>query len=83
MNDLLKNLTEADFAAADIQLYLDTHPTDTKALADYNDYVRRAADLRGKYEAQYGPLTSFRSASAPDRFNYLTEVFPWQQEFNR
>ena len=34
--NLLKRLTMLDFMAVDMQLFLDTHPDDTNAIAKYN-----------------------------------------------
>jgi spore coat protein JB len=82
MNDLLLKLTALDFASLDTQLYLDTHGGDKKALEDYNRYVAEAAKLREQYEADYGPLISFRSAMPGDKFAWLAEPFPWEQKFN-
>ena len=38
--NLLKRLTMLDFMAVDMQLFLDTHPDDTNAIAKYNSIIR-------------------------------------------
>ena len=37
---LMKTINEVSFAVNDIQLYLDTHQEDEKALAFYRDHVK-------------------------------------------
>ena len=59
--NLLKRLTMLDFMAVDMQLFLDTHPDDTNAIAKYNSIIREADNLRAQYEKSVGPLFSFRS----------------------
>ena len=44
--NLLKRLTMLDFMAVDMQLFLDTHPDDTNAIAKYNSIIREADNLR-------------------------------------
>ena len=53
-DDLLKKLTELDFMAVDLQLFLNTHPTDTEAIALYNKVIKAADIIRAKYEKEYG-----------------------------
>ena len=53
-DSLLKKLTELDFMAVDLQLYLNTHATDKEAIALYNKVIRAADTVRAKYEKEYG-----------------------------
>ncbi len=79
--ELLKQLTALDFAAVDLQLYLDTHPDDAEALEKYNNAVMQADALRAEYENMYGPLFSFRSLEY-QQFNWIDKPWPWQNKFN-
>ena len=67
--NLLKRLTMLDFMAVDMQLFLDTHPDDTNAIAKYNSIIREADNLRAQYEKSVGPLFSFRSYSPTENFH--------------
>ena len=73
---MLKKVMEADFAAYDLQLYLDTHPEDGKALAMYTDVVRRARDAREAFEAAYGPLSP-ESAAGKKEWTWIKSPWPW------
>ena len=53
---LLSQLTALDFMAVDLGLYLNTHPEDSAAIAEYNKIIKAADMLRAKYEENFGPL---------------------------
>ena len=55
--ELLQQIRCCDFAINELALYLDTHPTDDKALCLHRKYCREAKDLKDKYQKVYGPLT--------------------------
>jgi len=78
---LLRELTILDFAAVDLQLFLNTHPTDADALQMYNDCTENARQVRERYEQQFGPLTSFRAPSH-NTWQWSEEPWPWQAEAN-
>ena len=80
--NLLKRLTMLDFMAVDMQLFLDTHPDDTNAIAKYNSIIREADNLRAQYEKSVGPLFSFRSYSPTENFLWVDNPWPWENKFN-
>ena len=55
-DDMLYKISEVCFAAHDINLYLDTHPNDTKAINLYNEYNNMSNELISNYERKYGPI---------------------------
>ena len=64
-----------DFAINELALYLDTHPTDDKALCLHRKYCREAKDLKDKYQKVYGPLT----INFPcNKWRWLEEPWPWE-----
>lgn len=80
---LLNKLTMLDFMAVDLGLYLDTHPNDAAAIAQYNKIIEAANMVREKYEEMYGPICSFRSFSRnPNTFNWIENPWPWNSNFN-
>ncbi len=82
-DELLQKLTEMDFMAVDLALYLDTHPEDAEAIAAYRQVIAAADTLRLKYEESYGPLCSFRSDNASDKtWQWIDAPWPWQKDFN-
>ena len=79
--ELLMQLTEIDFTALDLQLFLNTHPDDMKAIEQYNMAVAKSQSLREEYEKAYGPLRSFRSPSKNDNFSWIDNPWPWERNF--
>lgn len=80
--DLLLKLSQVEFAALDLHLYLDTHPCDKKTIEHYNMFVKEAEMLRSEYERNFGPLFSYISMSDSNYFSWIDEPWPWENEFN-
>ena len=78
---LLREITILDFMALDLQLFLNTNPNNSDALSMYNDCTTRSQELKQQYEADYGPLTSFRSQGQPN-WKWSSEPWPWEEQFN-
>ena len=75
-HDMLMRIKEYRFALVELNLYLNTHPDDTKALCLHNNYSRMLKDLETKYQKVYGPLT----ANYPCRkWRWLEEPWPWER----
>lgn len=75
---LLRELMAADFYVIELNLYLDTHPKDQRALAIYNSSVQRAKMLKENYERLYGPLTAMWSYSAYP-WQWIKDPWPWEK----
>ena len=74
--EMLMNIKEYDFALDELNLYLDTHPDDEKALCLHNKYARILKDLERDYQKVYGPLT----ANYPCRkWRWIEEPWPWER----
>ena len=55
---MLDDVIAVNFMLEDLQLYLNTHPYDQRALCIYMNYVTKAKWLRCNYERMYGPITA-------------------------
>ena len=81
--ELLKKLSELDFIAVDLALFLNTHPNDSEAIQAYNQVITAADAVRMKYEEAYGPLCSFRSyAMDTQEWQWKDTPWPWQTDAN-
>ena len=81
--ELLQKLSELDFIAVDLGLFLNTHPNDADAIATYNQVITAADAVRMKYEEAYGPLCSFRSyALHAENWQWKDNPWPWQKDAN-
>ena len=82
-DELLKSLSELDFIAVDLALFLNTHPENKEAIQAYNQVITAADIIRMKYEDAFGPLCSFRSyASNSNRWEWNDNPWPWQADAN-
>lgn len=78
---MLQQLMACGFTAVELNLFLDTHPDDRKALTDYNDTVKKYGDMRQQYESKYGPLTNFGLAPSQMPWQWVQEPWPWEINF--
>lgn len=77
--EMLQQIRCYDFAINELALYLDTHPTDDKALCLHRKYCREAKELKDKYQKVYGPLT----INFPcNKWRWLEEPWPWEGGMN-
>lgn len=65
------------FTVVDMQLYLDTHPCDTDALAYYRNAVENYEKAKQQFEESYGPLTAAASLDC-DRWAWADMPLPWE-----
>lgn len=54
---MLQKINEISFVVNDLTLYLDTHPTDKDALAEFQKAMAERKDLLSRYAKAYEPLT--------------------------
>lgn len=74
---LLEKIGEARFACVELRLYLDTHPDDAMAKADYLAYSIKLQQLIERYEQQYGPLMNF-GQSPTEAGSWVFQKWPWE-----
>lgn len=72
---LMQNLSEASFFAFDLNLYLDTHPDDCKALELFNEACRQADAYRETFNQCCYPLRACASGKN-DEWDWLCGAFP-------
>lgn len=78
---LLRQIQAVEFAALELNLYLDTHRDDQRAIMEYNQYASQLAMLKQQYEMQYGPLLNFGFSPGHYNWNWLDSPWPWEEEF--
>lgn len=75
---LLKKISTYQFAAHDLQLYLDTHPDDIDTMEKMNRFKKAAKPLIEEYESKYGPLT--KKSEDGNRWAWIKAPWPWESE---
>ena len=74
---LLKMISQTQFVCIELNLYINTHPNDEDALADYFSYSERLMDLIERYEELYGPLMNF-GHSPTEAGSWVCSDWPWE-----
>jgi len=74
-------MTAEQFAAFDIQLYLDTHPDDNVALQMLNKYQSNYEEQKKQFELLFGPLSPDNTGMS-DRWMWIDNPWPWEMEAN-
>ena len=76
---LLKKISVAKFAAFELQIYLDTHPGDQRALKSFQQYKEKANALVTEFEEQYGPLTAC-DTFGDTSWKWINDPWPWEKQ---
>lgn len=74
---LLKKIGEARFTCVELNLYLDTHPDDAMARADFNSYSEKLQALQDAYTSTYGPLMNF-GQNTLEAGSWVRSPWPWE-----
>lgn len=77
--ELLKEIMAIDFSLVELNLYLDTHPIDQRALRLHNEYVAKHKILKEKYEKEYEPLHHRFISKCP--YEWIKEPWPWEIDY--
>ncbi|MGE5632103.1 MAG: spore coat protein CotJB [Caulobacteraceae bacterium] len=72
----LKEIMSIDFSLVELNLYLDTHPMDQRALNLHNEYVMKYKCMKEMYEKEHGPLTHYIESDCP--WEWIEESWPWE-----
>jgi len=75
---LLQELQAIDFVLVELNLYLDTHPTDVNAIEQFNQLTEKRWMLANEYETLYGPLQNFGRSYSGYPWQWNEEPWPWQ-----
>lgn len=76
---LLYDIGVVSFVVVDLGLYLDTHPTDCKAMEFYNHYNHIRKQLMKEFSEKYYPLT-MDLAECSKEWKWGMAPMPWEGE---
>lgn len=79
--DLL-NLNQMQFAAHELNLFLDNYPNDTNIINAYNQYRQNYINLLQEFESKYGPVTVISDALNTTPWAWDNEPWPWEGDAN-
>ena len=72
----LRELMALDFVTAELNLYLDTHSSDTQAFQTLQSFLKMYEEGRKEYVARFGPLRLSDLATAKS-YTWLNDPWPW------
>ena len=76
----LREIQETEFAAMDLNLYLDTHPDDEDAIKRLNDYSEKLHELVKSYEETETMLFAHHVKNKEDMNNWINDPWPWEKQ---
>lgn len=77
--ELMGKIRELQFAAVELNLFLDNHPENKQALSDYNKISEDLCELKKMYEEKCGPLTNYGYAPSQYPWQWVNEPWPWER----
>ena len=81
--DTLVRIMQLTFQCVDLQLFLDTHPSEARALDAFRTYSQELQETKAQYEQAYGPLLNYGFGSAYGSWNWIAEPWPWEINWRR
>jgi len=76
--ELLEQLQAIDFVLVELNLYLDTHPTDRNAIEQFNQQTEQRWAIAQEFESLYGPLLNFGHSYSGYPWQWNNVPWPWQ-----
>ncbi|MFY4775019.1 spore coat protein CotJB [Metabacillus sp. RGM 3146] len=74
----LEKIQAVDFVIAELILYLDTHPNDSNAIRQYNQFAQYSRSLKQQFEAKFGPLQQGSPNYNENDWAWQSCPWPWQ-----
>ena len=76
--ELMAKINQYSFAMNEANLFLDTHPYDTEALAYFQKYRDLRVDAVKEYAKYYAPLAIDYAVCDKTPWSWVNEPWPWE-----
>ena len=76
--DLMTTINQCSFAMNEANLFLDTHPFDTEALAYFQKHREHRVEAMKEYAKYYAPLAIDYAVSDKTSWSWVNEPWPWE-----
>ena len=76
--ELMDKINQYSFAVNEANLYLDTHPFDTEALAYFQKYRELRVEAIKEYAKYYAPLAIDYAVCDKTPWSWVNEPWPWE-----
>ncbi|WP_310260534.1 spore coat protein CotJB [Fictibacillus barbaricus] len=74
----MEELQAVDFVLVELTLYLDTHPQDSNAVQQFNQFAQQRKKIKRAIESKYGPLQQYGNSYSGMPWNWNSGPWPWQ-----
>lgn len=82
MVQMLLQIQQIEFALIELNLFLDTHPSEQQALAMYNQLHQELMQCVQNYEQAFGPLLNFGfSPNMQNTWRWVETPWPWELKY--
>jgi spore coat protein JB len=76
-----RTISAYDFALHEMVLYLDTHPDDTVALRQRDDYLQKRSDIVAQYEQYFGRyIEQPNDVYGTQGWEWVDNPWPWDYQ---
>lgn len=75
---LMEKIASIDFAIIELNIFLNTHPNDSRSSNKMDEYILKSNKLRREYEEKYGPITATDLNS--NQWAWICGPWPWDNE---
>ena len=76
--DLMDKINLYSFAMNEANLFLDTHPYDTEAMAYFQKHRELRMEAVKEYSKHYAPLVIDHAVCDKTPFSWVNEPWPWE-----
>ncbi len=76
---LIRQIHSLDFSIKEMELYLDVHPKNQRALKLLADLRQKRKALKDAYEQRFGAhIVTTHDVPAEDRWRWIDSPWPWE-----
>ena len=75
---MLDRIRAYEFSAVELNLYLDGHPGDQRAINDYNTFVRQVAALKMNMKDSMAASQFGFGLAQPKPVQWIDDPWPWE-----
>ncbi len=80
---LAEKIRALGFAIYEVELFLDTHPDDCRALETREEYIGKQTEMICEYEKCCGPwIMTAADVTGTERWEWIDGPWPWEYSCN-
>jgi spore coat protein JB len=76
--EMLRRIMELQFITLELNLFLDTHPNDERALCDFKAASDALMAAIHEFERAFHPLLNYGLGHVADGWNWICDPWPWE-----